>query len=269
MSNAKIDDKKIFKIKPSNIGIDATISGEVLESSFDFRLYYDDAGVSKCVKYAVVSGKKTGECIEYRQRRIPCERRDYRVKTQVKVLNIKHEVIFSKVYTKSDFTNECYKYNRPYMGFMLYNNYYYEKEKKRFNTKLAQEVAKEIVKDLSPHYIYQKVPIMEELEDNFDKTKKEEFENIIQLLEKNQIIQAQRRLLFFDRNTKLKSYKVFYNLAITFESQDDSFMAKSYLQKAKMLCKDSDDMELILKAINRIKRADLMKEKAKAQIDKI
>ncbi|RXJ70073.1 hypothetical protein CRV08_00480 [Halarcobacter ebronensis] len=267
--NAKVDNKKIFTIKPTHEGVDAIISGEVLESSFDFRIYYDESLSSRCVRYEYVNGARTGNCIEYRRLLIPCERRDYRVKTQVKVLNMKHEVIFSKIYSKSDYKNECYRYNEPYFGFMLYNNLNYEKEKKRVNTQLAKRIADEIIEDLSPHYVYQKATLIEELAESFGEKNQKEFEQIVELLNKQQISLAQDKLQELNKKLDSKSYETLYNLALTYEAQHNNFMARTYLLKAQKICKESDDLKLIENALIRIKSNEQQERKAKSQLSDI
>ncbi|MCP4969875.1 MAG: hypothetical protein GY932_04650 [Arcobacter sp.] len=267
--NTIVDNKRVFKLETSYDNIDAIITGEVLESSLFFDLYYEeDTDYKRCFRYKYENGKKTNKCIEFRIKRYPCENRDYNVKTRIEVLNKDEELIFSKTYNKSANKRVCYKNNINFSLF-FYRHTNINRQKEEINSSLARSISKDLVKDLSPHYKYQKISIIEELDDKnnlYDKNIKKEFENIVELLDNANINISNLKLIDLNNKLNSKSYEVLYNLALTYEAKDELYKAKMYYIEAANLATKVEDLKLIDKAINRTQKNLENKIKAKSQL---
>ncbi len=264
--NATWNNKKIFTIKPSFEDIDGVISGEVLESKFNFYTYYDEDLTSRCARYEVLNGIKS--CVEYRYRRIPCQRKDFRVKTQVKILNTNHEIVFSKIYTKSKIEDKCYRYSRPLSSLFLYNTHYYNQEVQRVNPRLAREIAKDIIKDIAPHYRVLKIDVIDSINSDNNVIKKE-FEDIINEIKKENIDSAEYKLEKLNNKLYSNSYEVLYNLGLINENKNRLHKAIYYYEQASKLCDDDKDSILIYDAIDRVEMTLRNIDETKAQLDNI
>ena len=104
IANKTVDNKKIFTIKNTNSEVDAILAGDVLNSSINVYEYFrTQTDYSRCRFYRYDDKNKTKECIEYRIINIPCEKREYNVKTNVILTKpITNDIIFSKTYDKSN-----------------------------------------------------------------------------------------------------------------------------------------------------------------------
>ena len=267
--NMVVDGKRVFNLQNSYENIDAIITGEVLNSSLYYDFYYDlDIDYSRCREYRYRDGKRTKRCIEYRERRIPCERRTYNVQTKVQILNKQEDIIFSKIYTKTKNIKQCFR-DRYYYNPVIYNHFGLDRKETYYNSQLARSIANDIIKDISPHYVYQNIPIIEELEgDNvlYTENIKNEFKIIVSLLENRNIDVAQKRLIKLNMNVKNQSYEVLYNLALTYEAKDELLNAKTYYQKAQEICNNNDYLRLLDSSINRMQTHLESKIRAKSQL---
>jgi hypothetical protein len=267
--NTVIDNKRVFKLQPTYNNIDAIVTGEVLESSIFYDLYYDEeTDYSRCWRYNYKDGKRTNECIEYRERRYPCENRTYKVKTKIEVLHKNEQTIFSKIYSKSKNKRVCFR-NSYYNSFLVYRPQNIDRQKYEINSSLARNIAKEMVNDISPHYIYENITIIEKLDkDNslYEEKTKKEFETIVELLDNGNIDLSQTKLLKLNQELNRQSYEVLYNLALTYEAKDELFNAKTYYMEASNLCEKLEYSKLIDKAITRTQKNLENKVKARSQL---
>ncbi len=273
--NTQVENKHLFKLQNSYENIDAIITGEVLDSSLYFDLYHNyERDYSRCYRYEYVNNKRTSICIEYAERRIPCERREYRVKTKIQVLNNYEEIIFSKIYLKLKRTNECYE-NRYFYNSSFYRHFNVDRQEEHYNQELAKSIADDFINDIAPHYIYQKVTIIEELTNNiYTQEIKEEFKSIVELLYNKNIDISNTKLHNLNIKLQRESYEVLYNLALSYEAKNQLKKAKDLYEESKYVfdnfsISDSDNIEhlkLINTAINRMQLHLENKIKAKSQL---
>lgn len=159
LSSAFIKNKKLFRLKTNSFDTDAIITGEVLESSLNYHIYYEEEfNRKRCITYEVDKKTKKRTCIEYVKKFIPCERRDYKVKTKIDVIkSSSNEILFSKIYTKTKFEDECYRHKTyPY-----YSDFH--RNKNTINSNLAKDIAINFLQDISPHYNYYTVEVIDEI----------------------------------------------------------------------------------------------------------
>jgi hypothetical protein len=193
------------------------------------------------------------------------------VKTQVQILNDREKILFSKIYQKSKKIKQCYpnhNYFNPYYGHIP-SYISQDRNEYEINSQLAKDIADEIIQDISPHYIYQNITIIEELEEEnsiYSEKLKKEFENIVELLDNGNINISQTKLHRLNMQVNRKSYEILYNLALTYEANNELLKAKNYYIEAKEVCNNKDNLNLINIAINRTQTNLENKIKAKSQL---
>ena len=264
ISNKFIDNKKIFILTQNNLSTDAILSGEVSNSTLNFHPYYrTETDFSRCKYYRYDDKNRTKECIEYRTRMIPCEKREYNVTTNVKLIKPSSStIIFSKTYDKSNFDDICFD-RHPYG---IYSD---SKDKYRINSLLAEDIASDILDDISPHYVYYDLEIIDELDSDtlaFSKEQEERFEKIIELIESKNLDLAKTALEKLDNEFGQKSFEVTYNLALVYEAYNQLSFANELYHKARALTLDIKKLELVNFAIGRTHKNLEARNKAKIQL---
>lgn len=259
IANKFIDDKKIFILKQDNSSTDAILSGEVLNSSLEVHTYYrTETDYGRCKYYRYDDKNRTKECVEYRTRLIPCEKREYNVTTSVKVVKPSiNTIIFSKTYDKSNFDDIC---NLSYSD---------SRDKYRVNSLIANDIANDILDDISPHYVYYDLEIIDELDSDtlaFTKEQEDRFEKIVELIETKNLDIAKTALEKLDFEFAQKSFEVKYNLALVYEAYNQLQMANELYSKARALTLDVKKLELVNFAISRTEKNLEARNKAKTQL---
>ena len=149
VANKVIDGKKVFLLK-NDYNVDAILDGKILESSLHFTTYYrNEIDYSRCRTYKYDEKSKAKECLEYRIKHIPCENRQYNVTTNIQILNPRlNQILFTKTYSRATSENVCFEFH-------YYPYHTIEREKYEINSSLANEIANEILDDLSvPTYSF-------------------------------------------------------------------------------------------------------------------
>ena len=260
IANKTVDNRKIFTLKDNNFGVDAILTGDVLNSSLNIYPYYQtQTDYSRCRYYRYDEKRNSRHCIEYRIIDIPCEKRQYNVTTSVTLIKPStNSVIFSKIYDKSSSEDICF--DRPYHAYP---------DKFRVNSQIAQNIAQDILDDISPHYVYYDIEIIEELnKDNpiYTKEQKVRFENISKLIITKNLDLAKIELEKLDNEFSGKSFEVIYNLALIYEAFNQLQAANELYNEAKYLTLDVKYLDLINFGINRTSRNLQEKIKAKSQL---
>lgn len=263
IANKIIDNQRVFLLKNNDFGTDAVITGDVINSSVRYETYYQsEVDYSRCRYYRYDERNKSRQCIEYAVRYIPCENREYNVTTNIQVIKpITNNLIFSKTYDKSSHENVCF--DSPYPFSRSSNDKY------RINSQIADEIAQNIVDDISPHYVYYNVNIIEELDDKnklYSKEDKKRFENIVDLIVNKNLDIAKTQLEAMDKQFDGKSFEVIYNLGLIFEATNNLEIANNLYNEAKTLTLDIKYLDLINYAITRTNINLEEKIKAKSQL---
>lgn len=263
IANKTINNKRVFLVKNNDFGTDAVLTGEVLNSSYNYRRYYEtQIDYSRCKYFRYDKKNKKRTCLEYEIIYIPCEDREYNVTTSVKLIKpITNNVIFSKIYDKSSFENICFKHS-------IYPFHISSNEKYRVNSKIAGKIAQDIVNDISPSYVYYDINIIEELDENnnlYTKEDRENFEKIVELIENKNLDMAKSKLEALDEKF-INSVEVIYNLALIYEAKNQLERANKLYSQAVKLTFDIEYLDLINYAINRTKINLEEKIKAKSQL---
>lgn len=269
IANKVVDNKRVFTLKNDIFGTDAILTGEVLQSSATYNVYYrNEVDFSRCRYYRYDERTRVKQCMEYYIRYIPCEAKEYNVTTAITLIKpINNQIIFSKTYSTNTSDNVCYDryfYDYPYMPAHLTAH----SDKFRVNSQLADSISNAILDDISPHYIYFDVEIMEELNDNpiYTKTQKQRFEDSVTLMEKGNLDLAKYNLESLNQELQGKSFEVLYNLALIYEATNNLQIANNLYNQAKTLTFNVKDLDLINYGISRTNLNLEEKIKAKSQL---
>jgi hypothetical protein len=263
IANKVIDNRNVFLLKNNDFGTDAVVTGEVLNSSVKYDTYYKtDVDYSRCRYYRYDDRNRSRHCMEYVVRHIPCENREYNVTTHINIIKpITNEVIFSKTYDKSSYENVCFDY--PYPFYRSTTNIF------RMNSQIADKISQDIVDDMSPHYVYYNINIIEELDDNnklYTKEHKKRFEKAVDLIVNKYLDLAKIELDLLDKELNNQSFEITYNLALIYEASNQLEMANNLYRNAKTLTLDIKYLDLIDYGINRTNINIEEKIKAKSQL---
>lgn len=263
LANKTIEGKKVFKVLNTFQNVDAVVQGST-SSTLNYSIYYqEEIDYRRCRYYRHEDKKKTRKCAEYYVRVIPCENREYNVQTNLKLLKQStNEILFAKTYNKSRNIHQCFRYH-------YYPYHTIPRDKREVNIKLASLIANEFLDDISPHYKYWDIEIIEELnEDNliFTDEQSNRFEKIVELLEKRNLDLSLDALNKLNQEFDNKSYEVIYNMALIYEAKANLYEANKLYKKAKYLVNDLDDLALINSGIKRTQRNLEEKIKAKSQL---
>jgi len=268
LTNKTINGKKVFKVLNENRN-NIVVQG-IVDSSLSYDTYYKkeiDYKRCRAFKYIKNEGKKKAKrvCRKYHIKSIPCEIKKYKLQTNIKVLkNNRSEILFAKTYTKTKTINECFRYNNYY----TYKRNYHDIRKQ--NMQLADLIANDFIQDISPHYVYFNIEIIDELDENnlnYTDNHRIKFKNIVDLIEKNNINLSFEELQKLDKELNHKSYEVIYNIALIYEANSNLFQANKLYKEANSLINNIDNnKKLINNAIIRTDKNLEEKIKAKSQL---
>lgn len=268
LANKIVDGKQVFTIKNDIFGADAILTGEILESSATYNIYYrSEVDYSRCRYFRYDEKSRVRRCIDYYVRYIPCEIKDYNVTTAVTLIKpVTNQIIFSKTYSKNSRDNVCYDgYFSPYFPSHLNAN----SDKFMVNSQIANAISDDILDDISPHYIYFEVELIHELNDSLDYTKTQEqlFEDSVKLIENGNLDFAKLNLEKLNSELTGKSFEVLYNLAVIYEATNNLKIANDLYNYAKQLVLNNpEELDLINYGINRTNLNLEEKIKAKSQL---
>ena len=263
IENKVIDGKRIFKLQNTDFGTDAIVTGDVLNSSIRYDTYYrTEVDYSRCRYYRYDERNRSRHCMEYVIRQIPCENREYNVTTNINIIKpITNEVLFSKTYDKSSFENVCF--DTPFPFYRTTANIF------RMNSQIADKISQDIVDDISPHYVYYNINIIEELDDDnklYTKEHETRFEKTVDLIVNKYLDLAKIELDLLDKELNGQSFEINYNLALIYEASNQLEMANKLYRNAKTLTLDIKYLDLIDYGINRTSINLEEKIKAKSQL---
>lgn len=260
--NKIIDNKRVFKVTDEH-NAEVIIEGEIVESSLYYNIFYKrDIDYTRCTYYKYDEKSKKQYCIKYYVKIKPCEDRQYKLITKIKLVNSNNKsLLFSKIYEKTREIQKCYDNFYPYYSFST--------DKKRVNSILASQIASDVTYDISPHYVYFDVEIIDELDETkskYTKEQKEKFSKIIKQIKRKSLLTANEELKKLNFRLKEKSWEVQYNLALTYEGLHKLYQANKLYKEAKLKVSKLDNLELINRAILRTQKNLEEKIKAKSQL---
>lgn len=265
IANKVVDNQRVFTLKNDIFGTDAILNGEVINSSLNISNYHkEEIDYARCRFYRYDERNRRGDCIQYEIRFIPCERRDYNVSTNIRLIKpIENRIIFSKRYDRSNYENICF--DHPYYGY----NQRPQADARAVNSQLGSDIANEMINDISPHYVYFNIEIIEELDDDnpiYTKDHKNRFEYIVKLMIAKNLDLAKTQLEVLGQELGFRSFEVNYNLALIYEAYGELARANNLYTQTRLITQNMDYLKLVNDGINRTSINIEEKIKAKSQL---
>lgn len=189
------------------------------------RYYEKRTDNTRCVSYKYSKNKKR-YCVSYREYNIRCKSHTYSLNTSIKIVKVKDsKIIFAKTYNSSSKYKHCLdeSNNLP--------------TKRSEGTRLANNIATQLVKDIAPSYIYFKVRLLSEPDIYFSMKDKSILKLALELIEHEKFHQANKLLRNLNKKLEYKSYVVMYDLALSEELLGN-------LKEAYDLYKKADDISI-------------------------
>ncbi len=263
-----INEKKIFNLKTSYENIDSIITGEV-KTRLDIDPYYKyTSDYVICERYIYDEKTKSRYCVEYRKRKIYCEKRDYSLKTNILITDKKDIIKFEKEYEKHFKDKECYE-NIPYYFYHLNSPINVNRDEDSVFISLAKKVAYEFLSDVSVHYVTYKVDLIEKFDDSllYEEDDRLLYEKLIKNIKDN--IYPDTTLNDLEKlNNKYgsHSYEILYSIAVIKERKNLYEEAIKYYKKALNVCKNKENKELIQNGLNQAQENMQLKGEALFQL---
>ncbi len=263
-----INKKKIFNLKTNHENIDSIITGDV-KTRLDIDPYYKYTNnYVICERYVYDEKTNSRYCVQYRKRKIYCERRDYSLKTNILITDKKDIIKFEKEYEKHFNDRECYE-NIPYYFYRLRAPINLNRDKDNVFMNLAKKIAYDFLSDISVHYVTYKVDLIEKLDDSllYEQNDRLLYEKLIKNI-KDKVYPYTTLNNLEELNNKYgsHSYEILYSIAVIKERNNLYKEAIKYYKKALNVCKNKKNKELIQNALNQAQENMQLKNKALFQL---
>jgi tetratricopeptide (TPR) repeat protein len=263
-----VDKKQIFNLEKTHENIDSIITGDV-KTRLDIDPYYkytNDYVI--CERYIYDEKTKSRYCVEYRKRKIYCEKRDYSLRTNILITDKRNILKFEKEYEKHYNDKECFE-NIPYHFYRFNTPISLNRDEDNIYMDLAKKVANEFLSDVSVHYIKYKVNLIEKLDDSllYENNDRLLYEKLIKNI-KDDIYPNTTLNSLEDLNNKYgsHSYEILYSIGVIKEKKNQYEEAIKYYNKALDVCKNKENKELIQNGLNQAKENMQLKEEALIQL---
>ncbi len=232
--------------------IQTLVSGRVNASSMATSRYLETrTDYSTCVRSKKTKSGKT-VCSQYRKYRVHCQANNYSVSTQVKLVKVSNSsTLFAKTYTASSKKTRCDDSSKVLPT------------KSQQNTALAGDIAKQVLRDIAPSYVYFSVTLLEDPDLDYSDAQEILLENALELIEQKRVEKARELLQKLNNSLGGQSYVALYNLAVTEEALGHVEEAYHLLQQAEDIALQTALVEEISVALERTKRN--LNEQRKAQ----
>ena len=255
MSEKRLNDSGLVDlIKKRNTkglsGIETLVTGKVNISDISSSNYIESRISNRCAEYAKnKEGKKY--CIKYREYNVRCKSNTYTVNTKIKLIKVSNSVIlFTNNYSASNTLSTCIDQNTVLLT------------KEAQNIKLAANIAKQLIKDIAPSYVYFKVVLLEDPDIDYTTKDKLLLKSSLALIKVKRVKKANELLKKLVKHTKNKSYVSVYNLAVTEE-------ALGNIKGALALYIQAEDISLSSKPQDEISQAIIRAEKNLNELNKV
>ncbi len=231
------------------------LSGAIIGKSVNrYRKYETRTNYDKCLQYM---NKDKKACKIYEKYNVLCVQREFILSSHFDILKITNgKTLYSNNFTK------------------LYKDYHCEDRASNIESQnkifvdLSNEIANDFIKTIAPSYTYTQVELLDDEDIHYNDNNQQLLKNSIELIENNNIQEANELLLTLTENTNYKSYVALYNLAITYEALGNFKNAYKYITRAKDITLATHMNKDVISAYNRIKRELDSYTKASKQISK-
>lgn len=255
MSEKKLNDSGLVNLinESEDTGlteVKTLVTGKVNVSSMASSNYYETrTDYRNCVKYSYSKGKRTG-CAQYRTYNVSCKANTYSVNTKVKLIKVSNSsTIFTKNYDASNKLTHCVDDNRVLPT------------KNDYNSKLAANIAKQLIKDIAPSYVYFKVVLFDDPDTEYGAINETILKTGLALIKNKRMEKANSVFRKLNKNTKGQSYVALYDLGVTEEAMGN-------VKRALELYKQAEDISLLTEPQEEISIAIRRSEKNLTELNK-
>ena len=256
MSEKRLNDSGLVNLIKKNKDkglsqIETLVTGKVNVSDVATSNYLESrTDYSRCVRYGrYKSGKRY--CAAYRKYNVNCVAKTYTVNTKVKLIKISNAgTLFTNNYSASSKLKKCVDQSKVLPT------------RKAQNTILAANIAKQVIKDIAPSYVYFKVVLLDSPDIDYTKKDKVLLKSSLALIKAKRVKKANKLLQKIVKHTKHKSYVALYDLGVTEE-------ALGNVKGALDLYKQAEDIALEKgKTLDEISHGIIRAEKNLAELNK-
>lgn len=255
MEEKKLNDSGLVKLIKGNrteglAQIETLVTGKVNVSDLATSNYLESrTDYDTCVRTAYTK-KGVSYCAKYRTYNVKCKANTYSVNTKVKLIKVSNsKTIFTKNYSASDKVKKCIDQNIVLPT------------KRDHNTKLAANIAMQLVKDIAPSYVYFTAELMDDPDIDYTEIQKGLLKTSLALIENKRLEKAKKLLKKLNKLTNFKSYVALYNYGIVNE-------ALGNVEEALNLFKKAEDISLMTKVEENIAIAIIRAEKNLIELQK-
>lgn len=256
MQEKKLNDSGLVDLLKDNSSVglsqmQALLTGKILLNDMSSTLYYQQrTNYDICIKSYEKGGKTY--CSKYKTYKVSCRKRNYSLKTYIKIIKISNgSTLFAKTYSKQTEYEHCSDDSNSLPS------------KKYVNTILAKLIAKDIIKDIAPSYVYYDVTILDDLDIDLTSAQEILFDNALKMIELKRLQKANQMLQRLDNQTEHQSYVIIYDLAITYEALGNIKKAHNLLLLAENIAIDKGKIiDEITTSIHRVQKS--INERTKA-----
>lgn len=210
------------------IGVQALISGNVIDSSFNKSHYY--ATRLRCID------KK---CKEMREYLVSCTKANYNLDVSIKISDVEFgDIIYADTFNKSRTYSHCKDESGTLPNFGNIMN------------KFSNDISNEFISKISPNKRVLSIELLDDPEIDYTDKQDELLEYSLKYIESNRYDKAEQLLSELLTSTNDKCYVAAYNLAVIKEANSQYELAKQLYDLSDNLVLEPND--IINKAVNRI-----------------
>lgn len=262
-SSALMDEKTATKIGKL-VGAQAIINGQVSSSGKEDKYLADR---QRCAAYV---DKK---CVRYENYKVTCNTTVADVSASINIVDIETgSIIHADAMTKNyngDSCNQAADFALGLLSMAMGGSADVNSGKLLSATqakqKLANDISKEFVHKLTPHYVYFEVTLLDSIEFEVNAVQETGFAGALEYIKSGRMDKAERILAKLHDELNGKSYVLAYDLGVVKEAQGDFLASKKMYAVADELT--TQPVEEINAAVLRIDALIAKHEKAKAQIN--
>lgn len=237
--------------------IETLVTGSVLTNSVSKSRFLEGrTDYGTCVQTSYTS-KGKAYCSKYRTYNVSCQANTYTLKTKVKLIKIANAgTIFSETYDSSSKVKHCEDDSRVLPS------------KEAANSEHANIIAKKLVVDIAPSYVYYTVKLLEDIDVEVTDAQEKIFENALKMIDMKRIDKAHDMLKGLNTAVGSQSYTILYDYALTVEAQGDPKTALDLYKKAESIALMKEGViDEISYAMIRVKKSIAELEKANKQLN--
>ncbi len=236
--------------------IQTLVTGEIALNDLQHSTYLEERiDYDTCIEKAT-DKKGNSYCKNYRKYNMVCVANLYSLTTNLKFIKVADsKIIFAKSFSKNSKETHCADDNKVLPS------------KESVNTKLASEIANNLITIIAPSYVYFSVTILDDEDVDFEKDQSKQFKVALELIKNDRISKANEILKGLSNSLQNKSYTILYDLALTEEALGNIYQAyELYTNAENIALKNGEVIEEISMALKRVQQNIKEYEQAQKQI---